>query len=203
MLLHPEAREKMDGIELADSLTWDAHKAMGIPLLCSMLLTKDAQVLHQNLNEAADYLFQSDDDRFNPGTRHLQCGRPNDTFKLWAAWQQLGDEGWEKRIERQLELADYAANRVRSEELLELSIEPASLTVCFTVQDMDSRMICDVLHEKGLAWIGYGRVFGEDVIRLVTADPEVQEEDLDRLIDNILDMAKMHHLELSSANRRC
>jgi len=186
LLLHPEARKKLDGVELADSLTWDAHKSMGVPLMCSMLLTKDAQVMHQNLNEAADYLFQADDERLNPGTRSVQCGRRNDTFKLWAAWQQLGDQGWAARIEKQLGLARYATARIQRENQLELTIEPASTTVCFSVNGVDSPAICDYLHDSGMAWIGYGNVFGEDVVRLVTSNPEVSEEDLDRLFDSVL-----------------
>lgn len=203
LLLHSEGRKKLDGIELADSLTWDAHKAMGIPLMCSMLLTKDAQVMHQNLNEAADYLFQSDDDRLNPGTRHLQCGRTNDTFKLWAAWQQLGDEGWEKRIEQQLQLTQKAAARIRQEDRLELAVEPASTTVCFRVHGMDAPTVCQRLHDQGLAWIGFGNVFGEDVVRLVTSNPDVQDEDLDRLFDDILAVAEAQTAELSTASRSC
>lgn len=203
LLLHSEGRKKLDGIELADSLTWDAHKAMGIPLMCSMLLTKNAHVMDKNLNEAADYLFQSDDDHLNPGTRHLQCGRPNDTFKLWAAWQQMGDEGWEKRIDRQLQLAQKAAARIRQEDSLELAIEPASTTVCFRVKGIDSPTVCQKLHDEGLAWIGYGDVFGEDVIRLVTSNPEVQDKDLDRLFDDILAVAETHNAELLAASHSC
>ncbi|MDA1114767.1 MAG: pyridoxal-dependent decarboxylase [Planctomycetota bacterium] len=203
LLLHSEGRKKLDGIELADSLTWDAHKAMGIPLTCSMLLTKDAQVMDKNLNEAADYLFQSDDNRLNPGTRHLQCGRPNDTFKLWAAWQQMGDEGWEKRIGRQLELAQKAAERIRQEDDLELAIEPASTTVCFRVKGIDSPTVCEKLHDQGLAWIGYGDVFGEDVIRIVTSNPEVQDKDLDRLFDDIRAVVETLKAELLAVSRSC
>ena len=186
MLLHPEARLLLDGIELADSLTWDAHKAMGVPLMCSLILTRHPQVLRENRNETADYLFQADDDTFNPGTRSIQCGRRNDTFKLWAAWQQLGDAGWERRIEKQLELTAHAVRRIEAEPLLHLKLQPASITVCFTLEGMDSPSVCERLHEDGSALIGHGDVFGEKTIRLVTANPQVTTEELDRLFDDIL-----------------
>lgn len=201
-LLHPQRRELLDGITLADSLTWDAHKAMGMPLMCSMLLTRNPEALYDNLNEAADYLFQSDDDLVNPGTRSLQCGRANDTFKLWAAWQQLGDEGWVARIERQMELSAYAAQRVQSEEHLHLAIEPASTTICFTVDDIDSPMVCEQLRAEGKALVGYGQVFEQTVVRLVTVNPEITEADLDRLFDDILATAAQHR-EAKAAPSRC
>ncbi|MGB0953970.1 MAG: pyridoxal phosphate-dependent decarboxylase family protein [Planctomycetota bacterium] len=200
MLLNPKTRALLDGIELADSLTWDAHKAMGIPLMCSMLLTRDANVLRNNLNETADYLFQADDDTLNPGTRSIQCGRRDDTFKLWAAWQQMGDAGWERHIEQQMALTAYAVERIKAEPKLKLHVEPKSITVCFTYEGVESAAICDALHKNGAALIGYGKVFGEETIRLVTVNPEITKEDIDNLFDEILACASAMH---SHSAARC
>lgn len=186
MLLHDQAHELLDGIELADSLTWDAHKAMGIPLMCSMILTKDPDAMRASLSEVADYLFQSDEDALNPGIRSIQCGRRNDTFKLWAAWQHLGDQGWQEHIERQLQLTAYAVDRIKAEPNLRLHLDPSSITVCFTVEGVESEAVCERLHAEGSALIGYGEVFGEQTIRLVTVNPEITFEDLDRLFEAIL-----------------
>jgi glutamate/tyrosine decarboxylase-like PLP-dependent enzyme len=202
MLLHPEHRKLLDGVELADSLTWDAHKAMGMPLMCSMLLTRDPEALNDNLNETADYLFQSDDDLVNPGTRSIQCGRANDTFKLWAAWQQLGDEGWAARIDRQMALSAYAVQRIQAEEHLHLATEPASTTICFTVDGIESPTVCEQLRAEGKAMVGYGMVFQENTVRLVTVNPEVTDADLDRLFDDILAIAAQHR-EAMAAPTRC
>ena len=38
-------RMLMDGIELADSVCWDAHKMMGLLLICSVFLTKNKSIL--------------------------------------------------------------------------------------------------------------------------------------------------------------
>jgi glutamate/tyrosine decarboxylase-like PLP-dependent enzyme len=186
MLLHSESRKLLDGLELADSLTWDPHKAMGIPLMCSVLLTRERGLLRTNLSEAADYLFQADDDLLNPGTRSLQCGRRNDAFKLWAAWLGLGDNGWEKRVGKQLHFARYAAEWINREEKMTLCQEPASTNICFKVEGADAAKICNDLHESGQALIGYGVVRGEEVFRLVTVNPHIEEADIDSLFDGIL-----------------
>mgnify|MGYP002641026595 CR=1 FL=1 len=186
LLLHPAARQKLDGLELADSLTWDAHKLMGIPLMCSMLLTRQRGQLSANFQETADYLFQADDYKLNPGTRSLQCGRRNDAFKLWAAWLNLGDEGWATRIEKQLHMARYAAARVQRETKMTLCQDPASTNVCFSVEGANSKQVCGALHDSGKALIGYGEVRGEQVFRLVTVNGHTEEQDIDRLFDDIL-----------------
>lgn len=189
LLLHPQAKELLRGCELADSLTWDAHKMMGIPLGCSMLLTRERGPLHASLNEAAEYLFQEDGAELNPGTRSPQCGRRNDAFKLWAAWLGLGDDGWAARLEKQLAFARYAAARIEKEPSLTLCQAPASTNVCFWVEQADATDICRRLHDSGQALISHGQVRGREAVRLVTINPHIDESDLDRLFDEILALA--------------
>ena len=186
MLMHPEGKKQLDGLELADSLTWNAHKAMGIPLTCSMLLTRERHAVRDILSEDAEYLYQADDDLLNPGTRSLQCGRRNDTFKLWAAWLNLGDEGWAQHVAAQLKLACYAAARIEAEPRMTLCQQPASTSICFSVKDLPAAEACAALHETGQALIGYGNVRGEEVFRLVTVNPVIEEKHLDILFEAIL-----------------
>ena len=72
-------------VELADSLVWNAHKMMGVPLPASAVLVRRRGLLHRHFNETADYLFQQDDADLNLGTQSMQCGRRNDALKVWAA----------------------------------------------------------------------------------------------------------------------
>lgn len=203
LVLHPEWRAKLDGLELADSFTWDAHKAMGIPLICSAILVKRPELLAQNFRESADYLFQADSDHLNPGTKSIQCGRRNDAFKLWAAWQHLGDEGWAERIDRQVALAEYAANRLEQHPRIQLCEPPHSFTVCFEVAGKSSAEICDVLHQRGDAVIGYGRYEERYVLRLVTVNPLVSHDEIDRLIEKVDEVAAAlpDHAPASSSAR--
>jgi len=189
LLLHPPSRPLLRGLERADSLTWDAHKAMGVPMAASLILTRQPGQLAALLNEDANYLFQADDPDLNPGTRSIQCGRRNDAFKLWAAWKALGDEGWERRFELQFALTRHARARILAEPRLRLTQEPASLTVCFEVEGVSSSWLCQRLHEEGLAVLGYGIVRGREVIRLVTVNPQTTPEQLDTMFDDLLRLA--------------
>jgi glutamate/tyrosine decarboxylase-like PLP-dependent enzyme len=187
--LSPHRKRLLRGVENADSLAWDPHKMMGVPLPCSVLLTRERGLLRASLSEKADYLFQENDEAVNPGDRNLHCGRRNDALKLWAAWRYFGDSGWERRIERQFALASYAARRIREIEELRLVEEPPCITVCFEVLGKSSEQVCRLLAEQGLAKIGYGKVHGRKVIRLVTVNPGLREEDLETLLSQILAVA--------------
>ena len=184
-LLHPQLRRRLDGIERADSLVWNAHKMMGVPLPASAVLVRRRGLLHRHFNETADYLFQQDDADLNLGTQSMQCGRRNDALKVWAAWQALGDEGWAARIDRQMALARHACELVSRSPRLELVHEPECLNVCFAVRGKSAVALCERLGREGLALVGWGDVRGRKVVRLVTVNAAVEPADLDRLFAGI------------------
>lgn len=185
LLLCESARELLDGAELSDSFSWNAHKMMGVPLSCSAILLRRRGLLHRHLDETADYLFQTHTDELNPGTRSLQCGRRNDALKLWAAWQFHGDRGYDARLRRVIELARYAAQRIRNDPRLILTRWPESINVCFEVRETPSAEICDRLDREGRLLIGHGRVDGRCAIRLVCVNPDLDERDVDVALEEV------------------
>jgi glutamate/tyrosine decarboxylase-like PLP-dependent enzyme len=178
VLLSERHRHLMRGCELADSVVWDAHKVLGAPLTCSVALTKRRGLFERHIGEAADYLFQADDDELNPGTRSLQCGRRNDALKLWCAWQAHGDEGYAQRIDRLFEQAALVRSIVEEDPALILSCPPQSLTVCFEVAGRSSVEICERLDREGTLKISYGIVAGRAVVRMVCVNPDLADDDL-------------------------
>lgn len=185
LLLSPEHRHLLAGCERADSLAWDPHKMMGVPLQSSVLLLARRGLLARNLDESADYLFQADPDELNPGRRSLQCGRPNDALKLWAAWQRLGNDGWAARLGRQMALARRAAERIAADPELRLAEEPPSLNVCFEVRGRSSDAVCDRLDRDGVLKIGHGIVNGRRTIRLVCSNADLGDDDLAAILAEI------------------
>ncbi len=185
VVLSPRHRQLVAGAERADSFVWNAHKMMGVPLACSALLLARRGLLARHLSESADYLFQSESDELNPGTRSLQCGRRNDALKLWAAWQLHGDRGYDERIDRLFELARHAAARIDADPELELVMAPPSINVCFEVSGASSAAICDHLDQEGRLLIGHGRVAGRRALRLVCVNPELTESDLEAALAEI------------------
>ena len=47
ILLSPKYKHIMDGADLADSICWDIHKMMGVPLVCSAFLIKNVNLLKE------------------------------------------------------------------------------------------------------------------------------------------------------------
>lgn len=189
VLVSPRHRGLLDGCERADSLTWDAHKLLTVPLTCSAMLTRRPGLCAQAFDEPASYLFQ-DDALLDPGRGSLQCGRHNDALKLWIAWKHHGDDGMAARIDRLFTLAAHLAERVESHPGLRLCRPPASINVCFEVLGTSSRELCRALWERNVAQIGHAVVDGREVVRWVLVDPAHTTEELDAVLDELLAVAR-------------
>lgn len=186
LLLRERRLQLFAGLERCDSLTWDAHKLMGVPLTCSALLLRERGLLERHLGEDAHYLFQTHEDALNPGLRSIQCGRRNDPLKLWAAWQQHGDDGYNARFEQLFALRDHVIANIDEHPSLRVSHAPQSLSVCFEMDGVSSEQLCLELNKRGLAMVGYGQVNGRSTIRLVLVNPAQTPAVLDRFLADLV-----------------
>ena len=193
-LLSSKHTHLMDGVELADSVCWDAHKMMGIPLICSSFLVKDESILAKvcNHTKSAHYLFQSEDRTNDLGHYSLQCGRRNDALKLFLAWRQKGDEGWSKLIDAYMELADYVESKISLHTRLEL-VSPREWTnICFryTSEIIDQNALNKELRKRlmqnGNFMVSKAMIDGMYIIRLVISNPEITTSSLDNFIEEVV-----------------
>ena len=185
-----EHRGLLAGSERADSMTWNAHKMLGVPLPCSALLVRRRGLLARSLKEPADYLFQTDDEALNPGLRSIQCGRRNDALKLWATWRLRGDEGLGARVRRLFALARRAAELIDADPELDLVLWPPSVNVCFTVRGRDSAAVCNALDHASRYKISHGLALGRRAIRLVCVNPDLTEADLRSFLQTVKEVAE-------------
>ncbi len=188
-LLSEEHRGLLRGCELADSFSWDAHKALAVPLSCSVLLLRHRGLLAKSFSESAEYLFQSNDD-YDPGQRSMQCARRNDAFKLWAAWRHHGDEGYARRIDNLFALARRAAEMVEADPELQLCHRPQFLNVCFEAPQSSSVEICERLEREARLVVSHVPLNGRRVIRLVCVNPDLTEADLVTFFDEVKAVAR-------------
>ncbi|XP_073534745.1 glutamate decarboxylase 1-like isoform X2 [Phyllobates terribilis] len=123
LLLSKKHRTKLSGIERANSVTWNPHKMMGVPLQCSTILFREKGLLQACNESCANYLFQPDkqyDISYDTGDKTIQCGRHVDVFKLWLMWKAKGSYGFELQINKCLENAEYLYKKLKSRDNFEL-----------------------------------------------------------------------------------
>jgi glutamate/tyrosine decarboxylase-like PLP-dependent enzyme len=185
----------MDGVELADSVCWDAHKMMGMPLICSAFIVKNERILSSvcSHGDVAHYLFHEETKNIDLGRYSLQCGRRNDALKLWLAWREIGDSGWASMVERYCSLADYLEMRVLEETNLEMVSSREWTNVCFRYNDNSGEHDLNQLNKEirnrmlreGEILVSRSNIDEKVVIRSVISNPSVSAKILDRLIEKV------------------
>jgi len=182
----------MKGIEKTDSFSWNPHKLMNIPLICSVILIKKHGTLQSNITDIdANYIFHDVDLTEDLGRKSIQCGRRADAVKLWFAWKYFGLEGYRKRIDNLIEIAEYAEGKVNENPNLELLVARNSFTVCFrhlsgTTKDHNkfNLELRQTLRDSGKSMVNYGYIGDTLSIRLVTINGELKKSDVDLFFTN-------------------
>lgn len=195
VILSAKYKHLIDGVENVDSFTLNAHKMLGTPLGCSLIVVKDKKHLHDSFSNDASYLYQTDHDEFNLGKMSIQCGRRNDALKLWVLWKSVGTNGLEQIVDKQFDLAETARNYVRDNpDYTNYGVDD-SVSICFNYKGIPAEDICTQLYEHSELLVGYGS-FGDDTfIRLVTINATNENEDILRFFKT-LETFVVEHKEL-------
>ncbi|XP_046560539.1 cysteine sulfinic acid decarboxylase-like [Haliotis rubra] len=135
VLMSRRHRGLMEGVDRADSVTWNPHKLLGAPQQCSTFLTKHEGVLQAAHSAKASYLFQPDkfyDVSYDTGDKTFQCGRKVDVFKFWLMWKAKGTRGLEQHVNTLFDNTKYFVERLKVREGFQLVVsEPQLTNVCF------------------------------------------------------------------------
>jgi glutamate/tyrosine decarboxylase-like PLP-dependent enzyme len=171
-------RHLVRGIELADSITIDPHKWMAMPFAAGVVLTSHPQALQQTFATSTPYMPRRSGaapplDNFQVST---QWSRRMNSLKLWLTLKVHGRQAYEEMIDRQLKLAAFFANWVRSSELFELAAPQVLPIVNFRVKMLgatedERRAAHEALVQQvtrdGRRWISSTLVNGQSVIRVM------------------------------------
>lgn len=168
----------VNGIELSDSFSFNAHKMLGTPLSCSIIIAKDKSYLSKSFSNDADYLYQTNTDDFDLGKTSLQCGRRNDALKFWTLWKSIGNNGLEKLVNQQFYLADIAREYIKNHPDYTLYSFENSISICFNYKDIPANEICTLLYEEAQAMVGYGKFESTEFVRLITINANNSETDI-------------------------
>jgi glutamate/tyrosine decarboxylase-like PLP-dependent enzyme len=128
-------KEKLRGIELANSITFDPHKWMFVPFACGTTLVRDGgNVLRDSFDISPEYLSE---DRGGADVqydffRYGQMGtRRFNALKLWMAFKFMGKHGYAETVERHLELTRHFADRLDELPDFERTGEIETAVCCF------------------------------------------------------------------------
>lgn len=204
VLLSPTYRSLADGIELADSVIWDAHKMLFMPGLATALLFRQGSHGYEAFSQEASYLFgRHAFPEYDLGLRTVECTRPMQAWKLWICFQLHGACGLGALVTQKLDLARAFAARLKAQPDFELLVEPMCNILCFRhiPRGMNREALNVALLNEHQAKtrqrvLASGKFFlvqtriGEALyLRCTLMNPHTTEQDLVRLLELIRDCA--------------
>lgn len=189
VIFSSQYKHLVNGIEHTDSFSVNAHKMLGTPLSCSIIVTKDKKYLYQSFSNEAEYLYQTNDDDFNLGKTSLQCGRRNDALKLWTLWKSVGSIGLENIVNHQFKLAEVARHYIKNHPDYTLYSFEDSISVCFNYKHIPANKLCTALYENSKLMVGFGNFKGQNFVRMVTINTLLKEKDILNFFKTIEDFA--------------
>lgn len=195
VLLSSNHAHLLEGIEQADSITWDAHKWLFQSYSCAMLLVKDKTDLLRSFSETPEYLEDaSENEHINTWDLGLDLSRPARGVKLWLSLQALGTKKLGDTIDYGIKLAEYTETVVEKTPQLEI-VTPAQTAIInfrYYRDDLDEEtlnkrntQLSNRISNEGFAQILTTKLHGKTVLRMCTISPETTFEDIDKTIDHI------------------
>ncbi|EEX33653.1 MULTISPECIES: pyridoxal-dependent aspartate 1-decarboxylase PanP [Vibrio] len=120
-LMSNNYRHLLDGVELADSITIDAHKQLYIPMGAGMVLFKDPEAM-KSIEHHAQYILRKGSKDL--GSHTLEGSRSGMAMLVYAAMHIISRPGYELLIDQSIEKAKYFAELIKQQIDFELVSEP-------------------------------------------------------------------------------
>ena len=187
----PKLRGRLKGIERADSLTFDPHKMMFMPLAAGGVLVRDGERLAAPLRESAPYLFGSKRELPDIGQFTIACSQRFDALKIWLVSRLYGWDTWNALVSHVCEVAQAAYEYCNASDLLAPVHCPHSNIFCFRFRhaakqtDALHLRIKEQLNESGFAYISSTVLDGKRVLRLVIMNPRTNLADVHAILGEI------------------
>ncbi len=196
--LVPEWKHLFEGAELADSLCWNPHKQLGVPIPNSLLFVRRWEDFGR-MSVYSEYFNRKEDPEPNPGLKSPPSTRP---FSALSLVTSLSHQGMTKVIERlraPLVAIKKFYEKLKKEDDIELSHQPDSGILCFRIipkgfpeKELDNlqRYVYDRIMAERERTISLTKLDDKVVLRVVAISPVVTTAALMETISIVKALAK-------------
>lgn len=193
-ILSDKYKGLVQGIELADSVVWDAHKMCMMPSLVTAVLFRDENDSYKAFAQHAPYLFEPNPlmKYFNQAERSFECAKRMLAFQLYGCLKLFGTDIFSEYVDRTFDLAREFAAMIRQNGDFELAIEPQANILCFRhvpagCPDADSLNVHvrQTMLKDGKFYLVQTKLRGSLFLRTTLMNPFTTSEDLSDLLVEI------------------
>ena len=190
--LCPEFRYIHDGLEFADSYTFNPHKWMFTNFDCNCFYVAERKHLIQTLSILPEYLRNQATESgavIDYRDWHIQLGRRFRSLKLWFVIRHYGVEGLQYHVREHVRLAKQFAEWVRGDDRFELGAPVPLNLVCFRLKvgDQANHTLMERLNASGDLFLTHTKLNGKFTLRLCVGQTSTEERHVERAWSRILE----------------
>ncbi len=196
VLFSEKYKDRVKGIERADSIVIDFHKMLLVPALNTLVMFRNGEKSFETFAQKASYLFQKSqkDVWYNSAIRTIECTKSALGIIAYTAMKYYGKNYYKEYIDSRYDLAAEFSQFVKSSANLQLATEPASNIVCFrfasykcsdlSLNKINSQ-IRDRIIKEGSFYIVQTELDGNIWLRLTIINPVTSIDDLKILVKRV------------------
>lgn len=195
-LLLPELRDELRGIELADSMTIDAHKWFAVPMTAGIFISRDPARMKSVFDIGRSPYMPPDafaNDRHEPFKESLAWSRRFAGLKLLFTLRTIGEAGYADLFRHTRVLCAKFRARLEGDPNWKIESDSSLPALCFRPARLRSaaeiEAFAEAVNETGQAWITTTRLGNEHRPALRVGFPNfaTTEADVARLADILED----------------
>jgi glutamate/tyrosine decarboxylase-like PLP-dependent enzyme len=188
-----EGREILKGIEQADSVALDPHKALFLPYGTGAVLVREGQLLADAFSASADYIRPLGESEVGPSPADLspELTRHFRAMRLWLPLQIAGVAAFRAAQEEKLALARYLHARLQQLDNIDPGPAPQLSVVAFRylpghgdADDFNEKLLRHI-QEEGRVMLSGTRVNGRATLRCAILSFRTHIEDVDEVVTAI------------------
>jgi glutamate decarboxylase len=228
VLFSEKYRNRLRGIERADSVAIDGHKQLCLPMGIGTVLFRDPSIA-RSVETAANYIIRTGS--FDLGRRTIEGSRPAMAMYLHAALHVIGHNGYRALVEDGIEKAADFACEIDARAEFELLAEPHLNIVVYrfvpqalrqalragridgaanAAIDSLNRTLQDIQRDRGSSFVSrtiltntkYGPASPVVSLRAVLANPLTTRTDLTEILDEQVSLGEQLSAALDRDVRR-
>jgi len=179
-------------LHLADSITYDLHKWMSVPMGCSVLVTRDQEILHKTFRVTTEYMPKDAKDLAvtDAFTHSIQWSRRFIGLKLYLGLLTFGWDGYSTLIDHTLKLNSQLKELLSPGwKVINDSVLPI-LCIVPIEEGPSVATICQRVVDSGKAWLSVYPVSGVPSLRICITNYQTSSEHLEQLVTLLNEVVK-------------
>jgi len=191
VLISEKWKHLVDGIELGDSVCWDAHKMLGSSSLSAGVLFREPDAVYRSFRQDGNYLAGTEAEE-TPYLRSIECTKSGLGLRAFLVLAMRGEAGLAADLDVMHENARYLNRLLRAADDFEVPLDPESNILLFRphpggteLSDTQVEAVRRGLMDSGSYYLTAANFDGRKWLRVTLMNPATSHAHLREMVEEV------------------